>query len=738
MRSKIIAVLSAIAIALGMVAFTSTAASAHHNTITASVSCNVPTGQWTVVWSVKNSEGDKTEEITASNHTDIVPVGTTFAQGETKTFTQTLSAPTDVTLTLGAKWSNGYENTNSGSISKSAFKGGCTPPPSPVSGNATAVNEVCTNGVVTKGYIQVAITTGVVYTVTKNGSSTPIAFDGTTGKTGPLDAGDYTVTAKAADGYTLNNPKSWSLTITSAGTCTPPPCLPKSAVSYTYDATTNSGIITVTAAAGYSDTLCKPFWVTAASWTFDGSTHWPQTLDKWNPANGGNKIATVGTYPYGAEVGCGQGDIYATFNSPGVPKPNPEILNGPSDPYKEFFLHGMGFTGPTPTYMHRDAATCNPKVVQTVPAVTFKDVCGTDDDGIIGGADTAEINYTITDNRVNGVGTVTATAVPKTGYSFAAGAYTGPWTHTFTDEPCPIEVTTVPAATFKDKCGTGDDQIVGAADTAEIDYTITDNRVAGVGLVTVTAAPQPGHVFKTGAYTGPWSHEFTSADCTVIFGDPYAVDEKCPQVEDGDKVTGYIWVDLESGLDSKLSYQITGGPTSVDYTATQEINNLEPGDYTVTVTAKPGYKLDDTMTSVWHFTIKGAGLCDLITHPLIRTSATYQNLTCKTAGSYTLADTEGVLWFVNGSATPTAPGTYQVKGATTIDVVAGLTGPDFGWEDDAQTEWTFTFTNPVDCLPTLAFTGSDGGNLGLLLAGGFLLFGGTIVAFERRSRATVR
>ena len=93
MRSKIIAVLSAIAIALGMVAFTATSASAHHNTITASVSCNTTTYKWNVVWTVENSENDKTETITSSNHTDIVPVGTTFgprgsADG-TKTFTRT-------------------------------------------------------------------------------------------------------------------------------------------------------------------------------------------------------------------------------------------------------------------------------------------------------------------------------------------------------------------------------------------------------------------------------------------------------------------------------------------------------------------------------------------------------------------------------------------------------------------------------------------------------------------------
>ena len=111
------------------------------------------------------------------------------------------------------------------------------------------------------------------------------------------------------------------------------------------------------------------------------------------------------------------------------------------------------------------------------------------------------------------------------------------------------------------------------------------------------------------------------------------------------------------------------------------------------------------------------------------------NTTCTAQGSYTLADTEGVQWFVNGSATPTAAGTYQVASATTVNAEARLIDTvNDGWEDGAQKNWTFTFTDPSDCLPTLAFTGSTGNNLGLLLAGGLLLLGGGAIAFERRYR----
>ncbi len=260
----------------------------------------------------------------------------------------------------------------------------------------------------------------------------------------------------------------------------------------------------------------------------------------------------------------------------------------------------------------------------------------------------------------------------------------------------------------------------------------------GLLVVTVTAAPQSGYVFADGVYSGPWSHSFTNEDCAVIFGNPYAVDEQCSEEQEGAKVSGYIWVDLGANLANEVSYQITGGPSSVDFTATTAVNNLAVGDYVVTVTAKPGYTLDDSMDSVWPLKIESAGSCLIETHPLISTTASMKDNTCSSAGSYTLADTEGVLWYVNGSTTPTAPGTYSVSGATTVNVVAEVTGDNFGWEDDAQTEWTFNFTDPSDCLSTLAYTGTEGGDLGLLLAGGFLLIGGTIVAYERRFRINVR
>lgn len=101
------------------------AASAHHNTITGTVTCKTG-GGWSVAWKVVNSE-QITETITASNRTNVVPVGTQLTAAQTRTFTETVTTkPTaPLKLELSARWSNGTTATNSGSIPVSSFADGC-------------------------------------------------------------------------------------------------------------------------------------------------------------------------------------------------------------------------------------------------------------------------------------------------------------------------------------------------------------------------------------------------------------------------------------------------------------------------------------------------------------------------------------------------------------------------------------------------------------------------------------
>ncbi|MBC2935006.1 hypothetical protein [Nocardioides sp. zg-1228] len=113
------------------------AASAHHNTISGTVACKTG-GGWAVTWRVVNSEA-RTETITASNRSAVVPVGTPLTSRQTRTFTETVTTkPTSTqTLTLSARWDNGSTNTSSGSIPVEKFEDGCNvttvePPTIPV------------------------------------------------------------------------------------------------------------------------------------------------------------------------------------------------------------------------------------------------------------------------------------------------------------------------------------------------------------------------------------------------------------------------------------------------------------------------------------------------------------------------------------------------------------------------------------------------------------------------------
>ncbi|QNO37531.1 hypothetical protein H4J02_00290 [Protaetiibacter sp. SSC-01] len=134
-------------------------------------------------------------------------------------------------------------------------------------------------------------------------------------------------------------------------TCAPPPapCIDTSAVSYTYDAATNSGVITVAPRDGSNGRLCKPFYVTATSWKYLTAAAWPQKLDQVQKLG---PISEPGSYPYSAPVTCGQGDIYASWSADDPTLDPTPYLYGPDSPFDEKFLHDMGFTGTKPTYMN--------------------------------------------------------------------------------------------------------------------------------------------------------------------------------------------------------------------------------------------------------------------------------------------------------------------------------------------------------------------------------------------------
>jgi len=271
-----------------------------------------------------------------------------------------------------------------------------------------------------------------------------------------LESDDY--------GFGLETQTEWTFDFERPEDCLPPPCIPDEYISYTYDNTNNTGVVTVEQPQGYDDQLCAPLYVTAAAWAFDRhDNQWTQTLVVANEINGGVAITEPGTYPYGAPVGCGQGDIYASRTAFPVPSP---YLNGPNNPawpddvtpwpFVETFLHSMGFDGPNPTYMVTQPG-CN--VVEPVaPDYTAIDECG--EYGSLTLDDSSPyISYIVRDDEGTVVdaadaqeGTFTVTAVAAFPYLLSQNYPEGGWTVELGEYyECPVEIAPVPVASECDE-----------------------------------------------------------------------------------------------------------------------------------------------------------------------------------------------------------------------------------------------------------------------------------------------
>jgi hypothetical protein len=204
-------------------------------------------------------------------------------------------------------------------------------------------------------------------------------------------------------------------------------CDPDAQYSYAYFAsdgpghTANSGSITITGNAQ----PCQPLYVTAASWTFDGSTASPQHMDKLNKYT----FDQLGTFSFTAPVNCGQGDIYASWTHYIVPPVGDlGVLHPPAAWEQGNFLHDvLAGKGPNPTFVVQTDngglngnATC--VIVPTLPTASPITNCFYTGN-ISMPADTATVHYVRTSgNGTSGINVVTATAQPGYAFPFVAAA----------------------------------------------------------------------------------------------------------------------------------------------------------------------------------------------------------------------------------------------------------------------------------------------------------------------------
>lgn len=712
MRIKILAALSALAIALGMVAFASMPSSAHQGNIVASAVCNTTTGNYDVTYTLSWSNVPDGVVAALSTRT-----GTTqFVNGWGYSTFNDWTSRGNSTGNLGSihwteqlpgntvgngpwvyaytKWSNGYDGSLKHDTRAEGLRGNCTiPTPLDASATATPTPATCD--------APGGVTFGIKNATWENSTDITDGSRRAFANKGHLFSGGFT---SIDVGYVIQPQKSG---VECQKLVTP--VQPAVANSYescnTNDGTTTVVLGTITFGAG--------------DWTW---------TDNHNKVVSGAQKFAKGTYTFTATA-----------------KPGFKFDNQGTTTKK--FTVVVGFDSSN--------GSCLIKVTPVTPKVTATDVCGTANDTLTIDSTQAHVAYAISWNADKTEATVTASVTDSTKYAFAPGAVTV-WTFQFTNKPCEVVVSTPPNATAQ-QClaGQAPGQFtmntggINVVLNANLQYTITGSGSTVYGPTVVTAAftalapgdytvgvvALNGFVLTPGA-TSQWPVTVTAELCSLTVPDPLVNPETCSVFDEGAKIPGNIWVDLGGNLANELEYQIKGN--GVDFVATQETNTLTPGDYTVTATAKPGFQLSGQ--TEWKLTIKPSGTCSLVTHPLISTTASSKNMTCATSGSFTLANTTGVVWYteVNGVKTLTKAGTYKVTSASTVKVHADVVDSTYGWEDNAQRDWTFNFTATVDCLPTLAFTGSAGGSSGLMLSGVLLLLGGTAIALERRFRTSAK
>ncbi|QOD93723.1 hypothetical protein [Chryseoglobus sp. 28M-23] len=147
---------------------------------------NAPSGTYSADWgSVSWNGASFTWTLNAQYDVDFCVKGSTLVAGvDTSAFAGT-------TYDFSAQ--TGHD------ISHTGFRIVSTPQPTPVTPSATATQYSCVDEAVAGGYITVDLTVpGVTYSI-EDESGNPVAFDGTTGRTAALPAGDYTVAGVDAD-----------------------------------------------------------------------------------------------------------------------------------------------------------------------------------------------------------------------------------------------------------------------------------------------------------------------------------------------------------------------------------------------------------------------------------------------------------------------------------------------------------------------------------------------------------
>ncbi len=571
MFKKTLAALAAFALGAGLsVIAVAGPAAAHHSTVTAvSVVCDTATSA-TITWTVKNWEGDKVGTVIESTN-NLVPKDSTFASGETKTFTQVVTSTGNKTLKVKMDWDGARPVENSGSITvnQSDFDKcnfvTANPP--------TVTNPVCG---ASQGSFTIPTTTGVRYYVEVTGSG-----DGNRGP-GQLSADTYSIKAGKTlniwvvpnSGYVLSGTTSWGpyVIATPDGACvasasapveTQANCSAGETVSLplptptnaTWGAITYSGVdnadwsVTATATAGYVFDTSLPG-VNAAGTTrtftgtlasklgqYDPQCYTPPTVEACAATSSvlvtnqdlqGFQFATgnglyVDTQANGHYEFVDGGLRLYTVGASGLKVQMMKAVNIPVTTFGELNEVLFTFTSGTiepGTQVRIDVTGDGNSDVTLVGEDIYTEQFWTNTPGFLpavaggqGGSYAGDLNDLLA-AFPGATPTVVAVGVSLGGGVLADGVLTelqlGCVTYTFDFVPTVVAAPEPPTA--NDICGTENDSVTVPEDTADATYVTTWNQDRT--LATVTISPTAGNVFPSETKT-VYEFPFTDVVCEL-------------------------------------------------------------------------------------------------------------------------------------------------------------------------------------------------------------------------------
>ena len=357
----------------------------------------------------------------------------------------------------------------------------------------------------------------------------------------------------------------------------------------------------------------------------------------------------------------------------------------------------------TTTWNHTFASAGTCKVTPGTPTVKDQ-VCtvGTDGNGVYTSGyitipATANVQYSINGSTASAgqhdlaPATYTVTAVGTGGYALT-GYPAGGWSLTIHSALACGNVTPVAPTVTDQVCTVSSDGngiftsgFITIPASSKVDYFINGSAASGkndlaAGTYTVTATAVPNYTL-VGYPAGGWSLTIHAAlPCgNVTPVAPTVTDQVCTVNNDGNGVytSGFITIPASS----KVDYFINGSAASGK-------NDLASGTYTVTATAVPNYTLVGYPAGGWSLTIHSALACGNVTPT--PPSVTDQICTVNTdgngdytSGSITIPASSTVNYFIDGAPVTAgshdyAPGSYTVTAEAVQDYT--LVGyPADGW-----------------------------------------------------------